>query len=124
MRNILPTRADQGAPLAIRPFAEPDAPAWEDFVAAAPAATLFHTLAWQRAVAKSLGHGIHYRCAWRGDRLVGVLPLVHVRSLLFGASLVSVGFGVYGGILADDDEAARALADDAARLGESLGVGH
>ena len=124
MRQILPARADQGVPLTVRPFAEADAQAWEDFVAAAPAATLFHTLAWQRAIAKSLGHGLHYRCAWRGGRLAGVLPLVHVRSLLFGTSLVSVGFGVYGGILADDDEAARALADDAARLGKSLGVNH
>jgi len=53
-----------------------------------------------------------------------VLPLVHVRSPIFGKSLVSVGFGVYGGIVAEDDATTQALADDAARLGESLGVDH
>jgi FemAB-related protein (PEP-CTERM system-associated) len=121
---VLSSRADQSASVAVRPFAEGDASAWEAFAAAAPAATLFHGLAWRRVIAKSLRHPTYYRCAWRGDRLAGVLPLVHVRSRLFGTSLVSVGFGVYGGILAEDDAAARALAEDAARLGEALGVDH
>ena len=124
MRPMPSLRADQFAPLAVRPFAEADSPAWEAFVATAPAATVFHGLAWQRVIAGSLGHATPYRCAWRGDRLVGVLPLVHVRSRLFGNSLVSVGFGVYGGILAEDGAAAQALADDAARLGATLGVDH
>jgi FemAB-related protein (PEP-CTERM system-associated) len=124
MRPLASARADHPASIAIRPLADSDAPAWEAFVAAAPDATLFHGLAWRRVVAKSLGHDTYYRCAWRGERLAGVLPLVHVRSPIFGKSLVSVGFGVYGGIVAEDDAAAQALADDAARLGESLGVDH
>lgn len=124
MRPLPKPRAEASAPVAVRPFVEADAPAWEEFVASAPAATLFHGLAWRRVVAGSLRHSTPYRCAWRGDRLAGVLPLVHVRSRLFGNSLVSVGFGVYGGILAEDDAAAQALADDAARLGATLGVDH
>ncbi|HUB97628.1 MAG TPA: FemAB family XrtA/PEP-CTERM system-associated protein [Stellaceae bacterium] len=108
--------------IAVRPFAGADEAAWERFVAAAPAATIFHRLGWKRVVERSLGHACHYRCAWRDGALVGVLPLIHVRSPLFGTSLLSVGFGVYGGILAADDAVARSLAEDAAELGRSLGV--
>ena len=111
-------------PLEIRPFSDADAPAWEDYATGAPDATFFHRLSWRSVVEESLGHRGHYRCAWRGDRLVGILPLIHVRSRLFGASLVSVAFGVYGGIVADDPMAARALAADAAALGGTLGVDH
>jgi FemAB-related protein (PEP-CTERM system-associated) len=110
------------APVIVRGFADADAPAWDALVATAPEATIFHGLAWQRVLAKSLRHDLHQLCAWRGPRLVGLLPLVHIRSPLFGASLVSAGCAVYGGIVAEDDEAAQALADEAASLGERLGV--
>lgn len=123
LRPLDPAEPSAAArPVTVRPLAEAEAGAWEAFVAGAPEATIFHTLAWRRVVTRSLGHDAHYRCAWRGAALAGVLPLIHVRAPLFGTALVSVGFGVYGGILAADETAAAALADDAARLGESLGV--
>jgi FemAB-related protein (PEP-CTERM system-associated) len=110
------------AALEIRDLAPDEAGSWDDFVRAAADGTFFHLCAWRRVVEKSLGHRCHYRVAWRAGRIAGILPLVHVRSVLFGTALVSVGFGVYGGILAADEDAARALADDAGRLGERLGV--
>lgn len=108
--------------VAVRAFGPADAAAWENFVAASPDAGFFHRLPWRHVVEDNLGHQGHYRCAWRGEVLVGILPLIHVRSRLFGNALVSVGFGVYGGIAAADAESARALAADAAALGEALGV--
>jgi FemAB-related protein (PEP-CTERM system-associated) len=111
-------------PVEVRAFSEADAAAWERFVADAPDATFFHQLPWRQAVERSLGQRGHYRCAWRGGRLVGILPLTHVRSRLFGSSLASVGFGVYGGIVTTDAAARQALAADAAALGEALGVDH
>ena len=119
---IQPAEQDTAAPLEVRAFAAADAPAWEAFAAAAPDATFFHRLPWRQAVERSLGHRGHYRCAWRGGRLVGILPLIHVRSRLFGSALISVAFGVYGGIVAADAAAAHALAADAAALGGALGV--
>lgn len=64
----------------------------------------------------------HYLVARRGGAVCGVLPLALVSSLLFGKSLVSVPFGVYGGYLADDDDAARALLVRAKEIGERAGV--
>lgn len=116
--------APRAAPaLVIRALEPSDEPEWERFVNAHPDTSFFHRAGWSRVIERSLGHQAHYRCAWRGGRLVGILPLIHVPSRLFGNALVALAFGVYGGIAADDDEATRALAEDAARLGESLGVG-
>ncbi len=113
---------DEPAPAEVRPLAEAEEPAWEAFIDAAPDATFFHRLAWRRVVARGLGHSSRYLCAWRGGRLAGVLPLTHVRSRMFGTALLSVGFAVYGGIVAADSAAARALADEAIRLGRDLAV--
>jgi FemAB-related protein (PEP-CTERM system-associated) len=46
--------------------------------------------------------------AERDSAVAGVLPLVHVRSVLFGNALVSNPFCVYGGPLAADAETAQA----------------
>ena len=55
------------------------------------------------------------------DRLTGVLPLVRVRSVLFGHYLVSMPFVNYGGPLGSA-EAVRALGSHAAGLAEAGGV--
>lgn len=103
-------------------FEPRDEAAWEAFVFAQPSATFFHRAGWRRVIENSLGHRAYYRCAWRGDALVGILPLIEVKSRLFGHALVSLAFGVAGGIAALDDATVAILAEDAARLGETLDV--
>ena len=56
--------------------------------------------------------------------LSAVLPLVEVKSRLFGHSLVSTPFCVVGGVASDDEEAMLFLEDEAIALAEKLGVGH
>jgi hypothetical protein len=51
-----------------------------------------------------------------------VLPLTHVKSLLFGSSLISNAFGVHGGPIAADAESLRLLEGEAVRLMDALGV--
>lgn len=111
-------------PLEVRALRHSEQPLWESFVARSAAATFFHKCGWGRAIAEGCGHDGYNLAAWRGGRLVGILPLTHVRSRLFGNALVSVGFGVYGGIVAEDQEAGRALGTAAAKLGQQLEVGH
>ncbi|HVA13882.1 MAG TPA: FemAB family XrtA/PEP-CTERM system-associated protein [Stellaceae bacterium] len=114
---------DLGATLPIvRGFEPRDEAAWEAFVFACPETSFFHRAGWRRVIESSIGHRAHYRCAWRGAALVGILPLIEVKSRWFGHALVSLAFGVAGGIAAGDDGAVAALAEDAARLGETLGV--
>lgn len=114
--------AEDGLPLLVRSLAPQDEGAWESFVFSAPHSTFFHRAGWRRVIERSLGHNAHYRCAWRGETLVGILPLIEVKSRLFGHALVSLAFGVGGGIVATDAAAVAALAKDAACLGERLGV--
>ena len=70
---------------------------WDAFVMACPQATFFHRAGWQRILREVFGHDPYFLLARTGDRITGVLPLAHVRSWLFGNSLTSLPFAVYGG---------------------------
>ncbi len=98
-----------------------DGPAWDAFVATAGGATYCHLWGWREIFGEGFGHPVHYRAAVRNDRLEGVLPLVRVRSRLFGDYLVSMPFLNYGGPLGSD-EARTLLASDAHRLARTTGV--
>ena len=98
--------------------------AWDAYVMAAPKATFFHRAGWQRVLREVFRHDTHFLKAERAGRIVGVLPLAHVKSFLFGSALTSLPFAVYGGVVADDEEAAQVLEAQAQRLARQLGVQH
>ncbi len=54
--------------------------------------------------------------------MTGVLPLTHVKSLLFGSSLISNAFAVRGGPIAADGESLCALEGEAVRRMDALAV--
>lgn len=88
----------------------------EAFVAEHPDATIFHRPGWLQAVAQGCGQIGCWLLAERGGVLNGLLPLTLVHSAIFGRALVSCGFAVGGGILAEDDATAALLADHAVML--------
>src|SRR5580698_6887964 len=102
--------------LVCRPLDTAGEAAWDAFVAAHPAGTFFHRAAWRHVIERAFGHRTHYLLAERDGAIVGVLPLGHVRSPLFGNTLISVPFCVYGGPLAVEQEAFAALTEAAAAL--------
>lgn len=108
--------------VAVRPFAPGDAGRWDDFVRASPTATFFHLSGWRRAIERAFGHRTHYLVAERAGTVSGVLPLTHVRSALFGTSLISNAFAVHGGPVAADAESRQALDRAAIGLMERLAV--
>jgi FemAB-related protein (PEP-CTERM system-associated) len=101
-----------------------DHASWDDFVMAHPKATFFHRAGWQRVLRDAFGHDTHFLYTRTASRVTGVLPLAHVRSLLFGSSLASLPFAVYGGAVAEDDESRALLEAEADRLARRLGVQH
>jgi FemAB-related protein (PEP-CTERM system-associated) len=103
-------------PFAIRPLDEAGEAAWDAFVAGHPDATFFHRAAWRRVIEAAFGHRAHYLIAVRDGAIAGVLPMVHLRSALFGSTLVSLPFCVYAGPLAADAETFAALAAHAAGM--------
>ncbi|MDE2399173.1 MAG: FemAB family PEP-CTERM system-associated protein [Burkholderiales bacterium] len=98
--------------------------AWDAYVLAHPRATFFHRAGWQRVLRRAFRHPGHYLYVEDGGRITGVLPLAHVKSLLFGNALASLPFAVYGGVVADDEAVASRLRAEAQRLAKSLGVDH
>jgi FemAB-related protein (PEP-CTERM system-associated) len=107
------------------PMHDADAAArWDAFVLGCAPATFFHRAGWQKVLREVFGHDAHFLYAERDGRIVGVLPLAQVKSLLFGNSLVGLPFTVYGGVATVDDEAAKALEDEAQQIARRLGVEH
>ena len=94
----------------------------DGFVRERTEGTPFHLTAWGRAIAKGVGQRPHYLVAEHAGAIVGVLPLIHVKSPIFGAALISNAFAVYGGPIAESDTAHAALDAAAWSLAERLGV--
>ena len=73
-------------------------------------------------VERSYGHRPFYLWASQDGKVKGILPLMLMRSVLFGKSLVSLPFLDDGGICADDEETALELYSHARRLCEREGA--
>ena len=97
---------------------------WDAFVMACPDATFFHRAGWQNIIANVFRHDTYFLYAEVDGAIVGVLPLGHVNSWLFGNALTGLPFAVYGGVAAISPQAADALEQEAQRLARTLGVAH
>jgi FemAB-related protein (PEP-CTERM system-associated) len=96
--------------------------AWDAYVHAHSAGTFFHLAGWRTVVEQTFNHRTYQLEVRRDGALVGVAPLVELRSRLFGHALISNGFCVGGGPIASDDAALTQLLEQAERLGRDLGV--
>ncbi|MDE1464606.1 FemAB family XrtA/PEP-CTERM system-associated protein [Spartinivicinus poritis] len=101
---------------------ESDITAWNAYVEQSAQATFFHRAEWRDVIKKSFGHSSYYLFAKQNNQIVGVLPLGHVSSWLFGHALISVPFCVYGGVVADNDIIQQALINKAVELAKQLQV--
>jgi len=97
---------------------------WDAFVMACPEATFFHRAGWQKIVTEVFRHDSYFLYAEQGGVIQGVLPLGHINSWLFGNSLTSLPFTVYGGVAASSPQAADALEQEAQKIAQTLGVAH
>jgi serine/alanine adding enzyme len=97
---------------------------WDAYVARHPDASAYHDHSWGTLIHDVFGHDTHYLAVRRGERIAGVLPLVRLKSWLFGDFLVSVPYFNYGGVLADSADDRDALLAAASDLARELGVSH
>jgi serine/alanine adding enzyme len=117
-------RADNGGPGSVDRITpvDPDDPDWDAFVGEADDSTFCHAGEWRAIMEHVLGHESTYLAARdEAGGWLGVLPLVRVRSRLFGDFLVSMPFLNYGGPVGSSVARAR-LAAHAAGMAERLGV--
>lgn len=107
----------------IKRLDQASAPAWDKFVLEeCNEASFFHLSGWSRIISQAFHQDCHYLYAEQAGRMLGVLPLVHLRSRIFGNRLIANGFTVGGALAAVSPEAARALDDEAQRLMRELQV--
>lgn len=106
----------------IREFSEGDAERWDAFVDNHAEATFFHRAGWRDVITESFGHSCPFLIAEDGGKIVGVLPLVEIKSFLFGHALISNGYSVCGGPVAADDAIREALTKEAINLLDQSGA--
>ena len=86
---------------------------WNQFVCECQEGSFYHRYEWRDINAACFGHRSVYLAAEDNGRLVGVFPLVQLKSRLFGNIACSMPFVNYGGPCADNDEVRAALLDEA-----------
>lgn len=101
-----------------------DSSRWDKFVRTCESATFFHLSSWKHIIENVFQHPTWFLYAEARGEIRGVLPLAQVRSRLFGNSLVSLPFCVYGGAVGADLDAVQALEAAADQRARDLGVDH
>jgi len=95
------------------------------YIAQSSSASLYHNYAWCEVIEKSFGHKTYYLvCEEKKDSLSGILPLVHMKSLIFGNFIVSMPFFNYGGVCADNEVNRNHLIGEAIKLAKKLDARH
>jgi len=110
-------------PIKIAALDDASRPAWDRFVKeTCPDASFFHLAGWKDVVEGVYRQRCHYLYAERDGAVVGVLPLVNIRSRVFGNRLISNAFTIGGGVAAVEEEARAALDAEAIRLMRDTGA--
>jgi len=97
---------------------------WDEYVTAAAPDRLYHLWVWREVIEETFGHRPYYLAAREGGKIRGVLPLVFIRSRIFGKSLVSIPFFSCGGVLADSAAVCEELLGGAVTHAGKLGANH
>jgi FemAB-related protein (PEP-CTERM system-associated) len=90
--------------------------AWDRYVGLSFGGTFFHLSGWLKVLKETFGYEPCYLYAESEGEIRGVLPLFFIDNFLSGKALVSLPFGVYGGICADDDHVRQCLLKEAIRI--------
>lgn len=104
----------------IRPYQETDRQAWDGYVYQHPDAYHAHLAGWKDVIEQTYKKKSYYLVAEKDLKIVGVLPLFHIKSRLFGNTLVSMPYLTYGGILANNDTIIEKLLDEALEMADDL----
>lgn len=97
-----------------------DRPLWDEYVRNTDLTSLYHLSGWQDLMARCFNLGSHYLLAKNGAEVLGILPLLHVKSLPGGHYMTSMP----GGMVARDPDAAAALLERAKELVRDAGASY
>ena len=95
---------------------------WDRFVSAASESTAYHRWAWAHVIGDTFGHEVRMLSVDEGGRIAGVLPLVIMRSRVFGRFVVSLPFLNFGGVVSDSPSATASLVGAAVEIAKGAGA--
>ena len=99
--------------------------AWDRYASAHPRGTLYHLVRWRNLVTRIFGQSHCYLYAQTDeDEISGILPIVRLKSRLFGDFMVSIPYVNQGGAIGDSRAVEQALMVRACEIASSLGLGH
>jgi len=95
-------------------------PQWDRFVQSRTNCSPYHLFGWGTAISQAYGHPFFPLIARRGGRIVGVLPLVHLRLPFLFSKLVALPFCDIGNCLSEDRKVEERLLHEAVAIGGRL----
>jgi FemAB-related protein (PEP-CTERM system-associated) len=95
---------------------------WNAFVNATARASFYHRWEWRDINHRHLGHTSCYLAALDQGRVVGVFPIVQVKSHLFGNIGCSMPFVNFGGPVGDSEDIEAALLEASSQVADEWGV--
>jgi FemAB-related protein (PEP-CTERM system-associated) len=115
--------------LTIENFEPEDKAQWDEFVESHPYGTPYHMWGYGEALSMTYHYKRYYLVAKIDSKIIGVFPLIYVRSKLFGSKLLSLPFCEYGGPLVDvhvnsGSSITRKLLDEVSLIASNLGVNY
>lgn len=102
-----------------------DVRAWNAYVLNHPDSAFYHVYEWKHVIEQVFSHRTFYLTATSENGTInGILPLVLMKSRLFGNFMVSLPYLNYGGILADDEEIEKKLVAEAVIIAQAHKMNH
>jgi len=95
------------------------------YIEKSSSSSLYHNFAWGTVIEKCFGHKSYYLiCDNDNESIGGVLPLVQMKSRIFGNMMVSMPYFNYGGVCADNEVNQNHLIGEAIKIAKKLDASH
>lgn len=89
---------------------------WSDYSLSRFGEIFYYDYRWKKVLEESFGHKSFYLMALQNKKIVGVFPLVFIKSKIIAPALISLPFFNYGGILADNEDVSSFLLNKALNI--------
>jgi FemAB-related protein (PEP-CTERM system-associated) len=110
--------------MAIEVLRNEDRERWDEYVTNSGSSTCYHLTGWKSVIERSFGHKTYYLFSEKDSNINGVLPLIQLKSMLFGNFMISLPYVNYGGICSDNEDISDRLLQEAGRIATDTDADH
>ena len=110
--------------MAVRLLTNKDRERWDKYVMSSDSSA-YHRVGWKNIIEKRFGNKAFYLLSENEKKEIdGILPLIQLKSVLFGNFMVSLPYFNYGGICADTEGIGSLLLEEAVHIAKREGAEH